>query len=197
LAAVSKGGWLAAADALDRSLYRVVNRGLGPRADAFFTGVTELGSIWASVGATLALSARGRRREALDALGAALAMWALGQVAKKAVLRPRPYQSVPEHRLLIQKPRGTSWPSSHPAVLLTYLTVVTRNLGAPATVRRATRALAWTVGLSRVYVGVHYPADVAGGMLMGKGVAALWQSVVSPRTVGSVRSAGAPGTVTP
>ena len=124
-------------------------------------------------------------------------MWALGQVAKKAVLRPRPYQSVPEHRLLIQKPRGTSWPSSHPAVLLTYLTVVTRNLGAPATVRRATRALAWTVGLSRVYVGVHYPADVAGGMLMGKGVAALWQSVVSPRTVGSVRSAGAPGTVTP
>jgi undecaprenyl-diphosphatase len=190
LAAVGKRAWLGAVERLDRRLYRAANRGLGPPADAFFTGITELGSIWASVGATVALSAGGRRREALDAMAAALAMWAIGQAAKKAVRRPRPYQALPEHRLLIKEPQGTSWPSSHPAVLLTYVAVVTRNLGSPPPVARATRALAWTVGASRVYVGVHYPGDVVGGMLMARGVARLWSSLVSPRTVGS------PGTVT-
>ena len=35
-----------------------------------------------------------------------------------------------------------------------------------------------------MYVGVHYPGDVLGGMLMGRGVAKIWSSLVSPRSVG-------------
>jgi membrane-associated phospholipid phosphatase len=27
-----------------------------------------------------------------------------------------------------------------------------------------------------VYLGVHYPSDVAGGLLMGRAIAALWPS---------------------
>jgi undecaprenyl-diphosphatase len=42
-------------------------------------------------------------------------------------------------------------------------------------------AWAAVVALSRVFVGVHYPSDVAGGALIGTGVAlaalALWQFV--------------------
>jgi membrane-associated phospholipid phosphatase len=30
------------------------------------------------------------------------------------------------------------------------------------------------VALSRVYVGVHYPTDVAGGLLMGRALGNLW-----------------------
>jgi undecaprenyl-diphosphatase len=184
LAAVSKGALLRTLDRLDRRLFLAANRGLGPRADAFFTGVTELGSIWASAGATVALAARGRRREALDAMAAALAMWGIGQLAKKAVHRPRPYEALPGRRLLVREPNGTSWPSSHPAVLLTFVTVATRNLGSPRAVAGGARALAWTVGASRVYVGVHDPGDVLGGMLMGRAVAKVWSRLVSPRSVG-------------
>jgi membrane-associated phospholipid phosphatase len=110
-------------------------------------------------------------------------MWAIGQGLKRAFARPRPYQALEGFRLLIAEPKGTSWPSSHPAVLLTFGTVLGRDLGAPAGVRRRLTALSGLVGLSRVYLGVHYPADVVGGLVLGRGVADLWSAAISPRVV--------------
>jgi membrane-associated phospholipid phosphatase len=167
--------------ALDRRLYRMINGTWGAKADLLFKGVTELGSIWASVGAAAALARAGRRREALDALGAAGSMWVLGQGIKRLVVRPRPYHALEGLRLLIDRPRGTSWPSSHPAVLLAFVTVATRNLDAASSTRTVAALLAGAVGLSRVYLGVHYPADVAGGLLLGRSVADVWSATVSPR----------------
>jgi membrane-associated phospholipid phosphatase len=165
-----------------------LNRGRGPLADAIFEGMTELGSIWAAAGAASVLFVVGRRREALDAFGAAAAMWALGQVAKKVTRRPRPYQAMEDVRLLIERPHGSSWPSSHPAVLLAFVTVASRDLGVGPVVTTGLKGLAGMVGVSRVYVGVHYPADVVGGLLLGHGLAGLWSRLVSPRTTGTVRA---------
>jgi undecaprenyl-diphosphatase len=181
---------------VDRSLYRVVNRGGGALVDAFFKGVTELGSLWASVGGTLAVAGAKRRSEALDALGAATAMWLVGQGLKRLWRRPRPYRSLEEVRLLIAEPAGTTWPSSHPAVLLAFVTVAARDLDVSPAVRAAVALLAAAVGLSRVYLGVHYPADVAGGLLLGRGVADLWTAVASPRILGRLPSVAVPATVT-
>ena len=166
--------------ALDHRLYRTLNAGGGPAADRFFRAITETGSIWASVGAAAVLAGRGHRRAAVDGLGAAGAMWAVGQVAKKLYRRPRPYEALPPTRLLIAKPSGTSWPSSHPAVLLAFLTVSLRDLGAPASARAAASGLAGVVAVSRVYLGVHFPSDVLGGLLLGRAVADLWRPAVSP-----------------
>jgi decaprenylphosphoryl-5-phosphoribose phosphatase len=179
----------------DERLYRSLNRPRGAAADAAFRGITELGSIWASAGAAAALAAQDRPREGLDALGAAAAMWAVGQGAKRVFRRPRPYDALGGVRLLIGRPRGTSWPSSHPAVILAFVTVAARDLGLGPAARAALGGLAAGVGVSRVYLGVHYPADVAGGLLLGRGVADLWSSFVSPRVVGSSPSALPPGTV--
>ncbi len=165
----------------DQRLYRRLNRARGPRSDRFFWTVTELGSIWASAGAAAALAVRGRRREGIDALEAAGAMWVVGQLAKRVVDRPRPYVALRDVRLLIDRPQGTSWPSSHPAVLLAFVTVAGRDLGLSPPARAGAAALAGTVGLSRVYLGVHYPADVVGGLLLGRGVADLWSSLATPR----------------
>jgi membrane-associated phospholipid phosphatase len=68
-------------------------------------------------------------------------------------------------------------------VLLTFGTVLARDLDAPGRVRSRLVGLAGLVGASRVYLGVHYPADVAGGLLLGKGLADLWSAAVSPRIV--------------
>ena len=168
---------------LDRRLYRFLNRPRGARADAVAKGITELGSLWASAAASAALARAGRKRAAADAMGAALVMWAVGQILKKVTNRPRPYQALEDSRLLIAEPSGTSWPSSHPAVLLTFVTVAARDLGACPASRAGLSALAGLVGMSRMYLGVHYPSDVAGGLLLGRGVADLWSTLVSSRVV--------------
>jgi len=155
-----------------------------PALDRFLRAITELGSLYASTAAAAALALRGRRREGLDALGAAASMWVVGQALKEAFRRARPYETGNPLRLLIAKPRGASWPSSHPAVLLAFVTVAARNLELQPGQRSALTALAGLVGASRVYLGVHYPVDVVGGVLLGRVVADLWSAGISPRTVG-------------
>jgi membrane-associated phospholipid phosphatase len=86
----------------------------------------------------------------------------------------------------VGKPNGTSWPSSHPAVLLAFVTVAARRLGLPATARAGLTAAACAVGASRVYVGVHYPSDVVGGLLLGRAVADAWTAAVPPDAVASI-----------
>jgi undecaprenyl-diphosphatase len=90
----------------------------------------------------------------------------------------------------VHKPNGTSWPSSHPAVLLTFVTVAGRRLGLPSGIRTALTGLAVTIGASRVYVGVHYPSDVLGGLLLGRAVADSFDEVTGG---GRVPSGGAHG----
>jgi undecaprenyl-diphosphatase len=167
----------------DRLFHWANSRVHHPMLDRLFRSITELGSLYASAGAAATMVLRGRRREGLDALGAAAAMWLLGQGLKEAFRRARPYETGNPHRLLIGKPHGASWPSSHPAVLLAFLTVAARNLEVPSGKRNALTGVAGMVGASRVYLGVHYPADVAGGLLLGRAVGDLWSAVVSPRTV--------------
>lgn len=181
--------------ALDRSLYRWLNRDRGGAVDLAFGTITELGSIWASAGAAVALAARRHRREALDAFGAAGAMWLVGQAVKKVVLRPRPYSALENVRLLTHRPRGTSWPSSHPAVLLAFVTVASRDLDVPIGTKAALACLAGAVGVSRVALGVHYPADVAGGMLMGRAVADAWTALATRRIIGRVPTVETPTTL--
>jgi undecaprenyl-diphosphatase len=90
---------------------------------------------------------------------------------KKVFMRPRPYTASPDRvRLLIDPPRATSWPSSHPMVLLAFLTAASRELDLPTASRAALAGLAGAVGVSRTYVGVHYPSDVVGGLLLGRAV---------------------------
>jgi membrane-associated phospholipid phosphatase len=75
---------------------------------------------------------------------------------------------------MIAEPNGTSWPSSHPAVLTTFTRVAARELGLGAVSSAALTALDGAVAASRVYLGVHYPSDVGSGLLFGRAVARLW-----------------------
>ena len=161
--------------AVDRELFEALNRGHGEIPDRVFMGVTELGALYAVGSAAGALAVLGRRRAALNAVAAAGATWVLGQGVKRLVDRPRPYEAGAETtRRMIAPPHGTSWPSSHPAVLTTFTRVAARELALGAGARAALSGLDLSVAASRVYLGVHYPSDVASGLLMGRAVARIW-----------------------
>lgn len=176
-AAVAVGRWSSTPEGreVDAELFGELNRGHGPEADRFFTGVTELGSLWAAAGAAGALALVGRRRAAANAFAAASLTWLAGQGLKRVANRQRPYEADGEGtRLLVGPPPATSWPSSHPAVLTTFTAVAGRELDLGAIARAGLTGLGLSVAASRVYVGVHYPSDVTSGFLLGRAVARLW-----------------------
>ncbi|GBC86398.1 hypothetical protein HRbin12_00386 [bacterium HR12] len=64
-------------------------------------------------------------------------------------------------------------------MLLAFVHVAGRALGLGRGARAALIGLAGAVGLSRVAVGVHYPADVVGGLLLGRAVAEVFPDAAS------------------
>jgi undecaprenyl-diphosphatase len=118
----------------------------------------------------LVLVRAGLRREACAvALSLAGAML-ISDVVKLLVSRPRPPV---EH---LQSVTGSSFPSGHATQASAFwfsLVLALRATRATPMLLRAAGALALAlvvaVALSRVYLGVHYPADVIAGVLLGTG----------------------------
>jgi membrane-associated phospholipid phosphatase len=92
---------------------------------------------------------------------------------KQAIGRLRPFHNISDAHLLVGKGDSASMPSSHASTW--FAATLIAFVYYPWSVRFML-PLAMVVGLSRIYVGVHYPSDVASGGLLGAGYAAagLW-----------------------
>ncbi len=90
--------------------------------------------------------------------------------------RARPCIALADVRLLVGCTNHPSFPSNHAvnaSVLATLATLYMPRLSLPAV------ALAFLVGYSRVYVGVHYPLDVLAGSLLGIAVAVAFSGAMN------------------
>jgi undecaprenyl-diphosphatase len=88
---------------------------------------------------------------------------------KDVAARPRPCQVLEGVRLIVSCPRTLSLPSNHAATSFAFITpyfVFTRSF-IQAGWRAYLLMLASLVSLSRPYLGVHYPLDIAAGALLG------------------------------
>jgi membrane-associated phospholipid phosphatase len=145
----------------------------GPPVDQFVVYTTDLGSVYAVVGAGATLALRGRPRTGLDIAAVGMAAWFIAQNIKHRVLRERPYEAHGVRRL-IGAPTGSSFPSGHACVATAVGTVLASRSAVPGA-RRLFYAIASWVAMTRVYVGVHYPTDVVGGAGLGLALGALWR----------------------
>lgn len=141
--------------------------------------VTALGAIVVLGMATLAaigfLLLEGKRRVALLLLIATLGALGLSMLLKHSFDRPRP-DLVP-HAAMVYT---ASFPSAHSMLAAsTYLTLgallarVQRRRTIKAYILSCAVLLTLLVGISRVYLGVHWPSDVLAGWAAGAGWALL------------------------
>ena len=144
--------------------------------DQFFKTITWAGSILAlfplALGMATNLVMRGRRNDAMLILGGLMGASILTHVLKRVFARPRP--DVEE--LLVAMPPDFSFPSAHTAQVVAFTLACAIVIGNSAPV--AVSLLAWAllglaavaVGVSRVWLHVHYVSDVVAGAI----IAATW-----------------------
>lgn len=172
------------ARSLDRRLLHAVYRHGGPTASAVMHTVdwtstrVFMGAIPAAWVGTWALAeAPHDYRPAYRLTLAGLATTGIVVGVKHAVRRPRPYYAEPGivSRSETYYPGGKvsySFPSGHAAMSFAIATSV--SLSAPEWYV-IVPAVGWAtaVSVSRPWLGVHYPSDIAAGAVVGAGVAVL------------------------
>lgn len=137
----------------------------------FFEEITDLGNqglLWIILGLAM-LAVKRTRIPGLLVLAAVIASGAIDNMIIKTVVdRTRPFLALPQIHNLVTA-HGSSFPSGHTGTSFAAAGVlwqtVPRLYGAGALI------LAGLIGLSRIYLGVHYPSDVLGGMLIGLAIA--------------------------
>jgi len=111
----------------------------------------------------------GFARSAADALLLAAAVGfgmeqVLYHVLKRLVKRMRPFEQLPDIRFLIRPPDRFSFPSGHTAAAFLMATLLCSLFPA---ITLPVFGWAILVGISRVYLGVHYPTDILAGAVLG------------------------------
>lgn len=127
--------------------------------------------LWLGIAVPLAIfgGRRGKRAALRGVSSIAATSLLVNQGVKRVVRRPRPsLRHVPAVRRLPVQPLTTSFPSGHAASAGAFTAGVGAELPEIALV---IAPLAAAVAYSRVYVGAHYPADVAVGAAIGVGMA--------------------------
>jgi undecaprenyl-diphosphatase len=127
---------------------------------------------WTAIGLVFLASARpslvhiGLRLAAGCTLAALIA-----QGLKRSLNRPRPNVNIEGFEALAENPDSFSFPSGHTAAAFG---VAVALAGEPGCAGPLSLLLATGIGLSRVYLGAHYPLDVLAGGVLGSlaGVAA-------------------------
>lgn len=177
LAAAVAGG---AADPVDILLRDAAHAWASPSVTAFMAAITHLGSaavIAPLAVATWAIFATSRRRRAAWQLAWTMA----GSVVLENGLKLAFHRMRPEPFFGLAAPETYSFPSGHMLFSACFYGAVAAILAAGAG-GRFSRIAIWTmatglvavIGSSRIYLGMHYPSDVLGGLL----AATFWLAAV-------------------
>lgn len=141
-------------------------RGVFDGLMVFITHLGDDGLLWIAMGVVLLFFKKTRPIGFTVLLSLLLDFLIVNVTLKDLIGRPRPFVVNDAIETLIKKPSAyRSFPSGHTAAsfaaMLALYKWVPKRIGIPALV------LAALVALSRLYVGVHYPTDLVGGLVIG------------------------------
>lgn len=130
----------------------------------FITSLGDGGVVWWSIAIVMLFFKKTRRCGITMMAGMALSYLLGNLLLKNLIARPRPCAVDPTVKLLIPYPSEYSFPSGHTLHGFTAATVIFlyfRKAGVGALI------LASAIAFSRMYLFVHYPTDILGGILLG------------------------------
>lgn len=130
----------------------------------FFSMLGDNGFIWILLSIVLAIIPRTRKCGLTMMLSMALTFLLCNLILKNVIARPRPFAADQSVTMLVPLPTDFSFPSGHTA----------NGFAAAVSVfayycRSGVAALVFAglIAFSRMYLFVHYPTDILGGIVLG------------------------------
>jgi membrane-associated phospholipid phosphatase len=143
-------------------------RGLRPLwLDRTMLGFTQIGSGIAALAIGLVLFLAGNRLLAYELMLGTLTLWIVVELVKALVRRSRPFIRVTQARIVGSQAGGRSFPSGHTSQAFFMATLMVQHFNASIWVAFLLYAIALLIGITRMYVGAHYPRDVLAGAILG------------------------------
>jgi membrane-associated phospholipid phosphatase len=132
-------------------------------------GVTRLGGAFTALGTALVLYVTGNRPLSYKIVLGTVTLWLVVEAVKFLFHRARPFVRLAEARVVGYRAFGRSFPSGHSSQAFFMATLFTQHFHPGVFIACILYAAALAVGITRMYVGAHYPRDVLAGAVLGSG----------------------------
>ena len=142
----------------------------GPRPiwlDQIMLGFTQIGSGIVALGIALVLFLANNRQLSYELILGTFELWLVVELVKFLVYRSRPFIRVTQARIVGYRAIGHSFPSGHTSHAFFMATLMAQHFNSRVWVVILLYGVALLVGITRMYVGAHYPRDVLAGAILG------------------------------
>lgn len=166
---------------IDLTLFSALNQaGTDPFLDLLMVALSFLGLSYVMIFIGPLLWHWKRRELAIDVVVLIIITTLMTEGLKLLIMRERPFEVLADARTLqwgwLSTATGYSMPSGHAArafavTVFLSLTIWSRTIR--SRLRLPAVALAAMIGISRIYLGLHWPSDVIAGAILGAFMAAI------------------------